>query len=78
MGRPADFFTVDLNDPSIAGADPESLASNIVFSLGRAAVRDVYVGGKCIVRDGHHQLEQEILNNFAEVQRRLWSTPGMC
>ncbi|HEY8188438.1 MAG TPA: formimidoylglutamate deiminase, partial [Pyrinomonadaceae bacterium] len=30
-GRAADFFTVDLNDPSIAGASPDDLLSSIVF-----------------------------------------------
>jgi formimidoylglutamate deiminase len=72
-GRAADFFTVDLNNPSIAGADAGSLMSNIVFSLERTAVRDVYVDGNCIVRDGHHRFEDEIVRNFAEVQHLLWS-----
>lgn len=53
-GSPADFFTVDLNDLSIAGADHDSLLTNIVFSLSRTAVRDVVVGGKQIVRHGLH------------------------
>ncbi|HEX7334995.1 MAG TPA: formimidoylglutamate deiminase [Pyrinomonadaceae bacterium] len=48
-GSPADFFTVDLDDLSIAGADADSLLTNIVFSLSRTAVRDVIVGGKQIV-----------------------------
>jgi formimidoylglutamate deiminase len=48
-GAPADFFTVDLDDLSIAGASPEDLLSNIVFSLSRTAIRDVVVGGKQIV-----------------------------
>lgn len=45
-GAPADFFTVDLNDPSIAGSTVDDLLSNIVFSLSRAAIRDVVVNGK--------------------------------
>lgn len=45
-GAPADFFTVDLNDLSIAGAAPDNLLANIVFSLSRTAVRDVVVNGK--------------------------------
>src|SRR5690349_5974269 len=53
-GAPADFFTVDLDDLSIAGATPENLLANIVFSLSRTAVRDVVVGGKRIVADGRH------------------------
>ena len=65
---------MDLNDLSIAGADAGSLASNIVFSLERTAVRDVYIAGRCIVRDGHHTLEEQIFKNFTDVQRGLWSS----
>ena len=56
-GAPADFFTVDLNDLSIAGASLDDLLTNIVFSLARTAVRDVVVGGKRIVEDGKHQAD---------------------
>ena len=47
-GAPADFFTVDLNDLSIAGASPDNLLANIVFSLSRTAIRDVVVNAKQI------------------------------
>jgi len=53
-GSPADFFTVDLDDLSIAGATADSLLTNIVFSLSRTAVRDVVVGGKQIISHGLH------------------------
>ena len=53
-GSPADFFTVDLDDLSIAGATADSLLTNIVFSLSRTAVRDVFVGGKKIIDNGSH------------------------
>jgi formimidoylglutamate deiminase len=56
-GAPADFFTVDLNDLSIAGSSPDDLLTNIVFSLARTAVRDVVVAGKRIVEDGKHQAD---------------------
>jgi formimidoylglutamate deiminase len=74
IGRPADFFTVDVNDPSIAGATEESLLNHIVFSLERTAIRDVCVGGEFVVRDGRHALGEEIVEEFAAVQRNLWST----
>ena len=51
-GAPADFFTVDLEDPSIAGAAVDDLLTNIVFSLSQRAVRDVIVGGRRILTDG--------------------------
>jgi formimidoylglutamate deiminase len=72
-GRAADFFTIDLNDPSIAGATHDDLLSGIVFGLARTAVREVYVGGKQIVADGRHESQQEIIERFAALQRRLWS-----
>jgi formimidoylglutamate deiminase len=72
VGKAADFFTVDLNDCSIAGADEGSLLSNIVFSMERTAVRDVIVAGEMVVRDGRHRLQEEILREFGEVQRKLW------
>jgi formimidoylglutamate deiminase len=72
-GHSGDFFTLDLNDPSLAGADEASLVAQIVFSAERTAVRDVVVNGRKIVQDGHHALESEIIHKFAEVQRRLWA-----
>lgn len=63
-GSPADFFTVDLDDPSIAGSSPENLLANIVFSLSRTAVRDVVVAGKQIVENGRHGDQVEIVQRF--------------
>ena len=71
-GRPADFFTVDLNDPSIAGASEEDLLSSIVFSLSKTAVKDVVVGGKRIVEDGRHAQQEEIVERFKRLQKKLW------
>ena len=75
VGQPSstDFFTLDLNDPSLVGTDETSLISQIVFSAERSAVRDVFVNGRQIVQDGHHPLEHEIVQRFSEVQHRLWS-----
>jgi len=71
-GRPADFFTVDLDDPSIAGASQEDLLAAIVFSLSRAAIHEVVVGGKPIVSEGQHLIQEEVVGRFNELQKRLW------
>jgi formimidoylglutamate deiminase len=73
-GRPADFFTVDLDDISIAGADAGSLLSNIVFAAERSAIHDVYVDGQPVIQEGRHALEEEIVERFIAVQRKLWSS----
>jgi formimidoylglutamate deiminase len=69
-GAPADFFTVDLDDPSIAGATPDDLLANIVFSLSRTAVRDVFVAGKQIVEDGKHLEHEKIVKEFLAADKR--------
>jgi formimidoylglutamate deiminase len=72
-GSPADFFTVDLSDPSIAGASAEDLLAVVVFSATRTAIRDVCVGGRLVVEDGRHAAQEEIVERFAALQRRLWT-----
>ena len=63
-GAPADFFTVDLDDPSIAGSSVDNLLANIVFSLSRTAIKDVVVGGKRIVVDGRHAQQEQIVSEY--------------
>jgi formimidoylglutamate deiminase len=69
----ADFFTVDLDHPSIAGNSSEDLLSLIVFGLAPAAIRDVAVNGRLIIRDGKHELEEEIIARYKEVYRKVWA-----
>jgi formimidoylglutamate deiminase len=72
VGRAADFFTVDLNDPSIAGAGAEDLLPCVVFGLARTAIKEVFVGGRQIVANGRHAGRGETIERFAALQRRLW------
>jgi formimidoylglutamate deiminase len=72
-GRPADFFTVDLNDPSIAGATPDDLLACVVFGSARTAIKEVFVGGKQIVAEGRHPAQEETVRRFAALQRKLWN-----
>jgi formimidoylglutamate deiminase len=68
----ADFVTVDLCDPSIAGSSGEDLLPILVFGLDRTAIRDVAVNGRLIVRDGRHPLQEEIVSSYEEVYRFQW------
>jgi formimidoylglutamate deiminase len=71
-GALADFFTVDLDDLSIAGHSGEDLLPLAVFSLNRSAVRDVIVNGRWVVRDGRHPLQEEIVSRFKQLHHKLW------
>jgi formimidoylglutamate deiminase len=73
-GAFADFFTVDLDDLSIAGNSGEDLLPLAVFSLNRSAVRDVIVNGRWVVRDGRHPLQEEIVSRFKQLHHKLWGS----
>jgi formimidoylglutamate deiminase len=73
-GSFADFFTVDLNDVSIAGHSAEDLLPIIVFALNRSAIRDVVVNGRFILRDKKHALQEEIISRYQETHRKVWPT----
>ncbi len=74
IGRAADFFTVDLSDLSVAGADQSSLLSHIVFAGEKSAIREVYAGGRAVIENGRHPLQEEIVERFAKVQKKLWNS----
>lgn len=74
VGRPADFFTVNLYDPSLAGADADTLLATIVFGLERRAIRDVWIGARQRIANGRHLNQGLIVGRFVESQRRLWPT----
>ncbi|HUV97200.1 MAG TPA: formimidoylglutamate deiminase [Acidobacteriaceae bacterium] len=76
-GKLADLFTVNLNDISIAGNLGEDLLPTIVFGMRTAAVADVCVGGRFVVSDHRHPQQQEILNQYQEVARKVWSAPQL-
>ncbi|MBV8630164.1 MAG: amidohydrolase family protein [Silvibacterium sp.] len=71
-GRPADFFAVDLEDPSIAGSSGEDRLPMIVFGLNRSAITDVIAGGRHICKDRVHPLSAEIVAQYKEVHRKVW------
>jgi formimidoylglutamate deiminase len=73
-GSLADFFTVDLDDLSIAGHSGADLLPLVVFSLDRTAIRDVVVNGRWVVRDGRHPLQEEIVSRYKELHGKLWGS----
>jgi formimidoylglutamate deiminase len=73
VGMPADFFTVDLNDLSIAGSDANDLLSLIVFGMAKTAIADVVVGGRMVVRDREHDEQESIVSEYTRTRDRVWN-----
>lgn len=72
VGAPADLFSFDLRHPSVLGAGAAALPA-IVFSGERAAIRDVWVGGRQIVSEGQHPLERASAEAFEALCRKVFA-----
>ncbi|MCX9190622.1 formimidoylglutamate deiminase [Carbonactinospora thermoautotrophica] len=70
-GALADFVTIALDTPRLAGFRPDTAAESVVFAATAADVRHVVVGGRPVVRDGAHLLVGDVAGAleraFAEV-----------
>ncbi|MEN3307416.1 MAG: hypothetical protein V7603_3618 [Micromonosporaceae bacterium] len=70
----ADLVTVALDTPRTAGFEPATAAESAVFAATAADVRHVLVGGRFVVRDGRHQLIEDVAgalrHGIAGVTRR--------
>jgi formimidoylglutamate deiminase len=51
-GRAADFFSVDLGAPALAGWTPETLLDSMIFGADPAIVKATAVGGRWVYRAG--------------------------
>jgi formiminoglutamate deiminase len=65
-GMLADFTTVALDSVRTAGPPPRLGAETAVFAATAADVRHTVVGGRHIVRDGHHTLIDDVPAALAE------------
>jgi formimidoylglutamate deiminase len=63
-GAPANFVT-------IAGHDPDIALAQSVFSARASMVRNVWVHGRCVVRDGQHEIAREARARFDAMLSRL-------
>jgi formimidoylglutamate deiminase len=75
-GQPADFSVVRLDDPSLAGASAGDLATQLVFSGARTAVREVFVAGEPIVTGGAPARDRpaavDVVGDFRRTMVKLW------
>lgn len=71
VGRRADWLVLDVDHPSMLGSAPETALDHLLFAGGEAAIRDVMVAGRWVVKDGHHAREEEVAPRFAALMRRF-------
>jgi formimidoylglutamate deiminase len=74
-GRRADWLVLDPAHPSMEGAAADTALDHLIFAGGDAAIRDVMVAGRWVIKDGRHTAEDELRPRFAALMRRL-ATPA--
>ncbi len=72
-GYRADFIVFDADDPALAAQSVDTMLDAAIFGPCRHPVRDVMVGGRWLVRDGHHPREDAIFARYRTCLARLRS-----
>jgi formimidoylglutamate deiminase len=75
VGRRADWLVLDRGHPSMVGAPVENALDHLMFAAGDAAIRDVMVAGRWVVKDRLHAAERPLSARFAELMSRLSRPP---
>jgi cytosine/adenosine deaminase-related metal-dependent hydrolase len=71
VGQRADIVVLDGTLPEMAAVRGDRWLDTTIFSRGRAAIRDVYVGGAKVVESGVHRARSRITARLARVVARL-------
>jgi len=71
VGRRADWLVLDAGHPALLGAAPDTALDHLLFAGGEAAIRDVMVAGRWVIKDGRHAGDPELAPRFAALMRRL-------
>jgi formimidoylglutamate deiminase len=71
VGRRADWLVLDETHPSMAGAAAHTALDHLLFAGASAAIRDVMVAGRWVIKDGRHAADEELRGRFAGLMSRL-------
>lgn len=70
-GCRADWVVLDSDHPTMAGARAEFVLDHLIFSGASAAIRDVMVAGRWVVKDTVHAAQFALLGRFNHLMSQL-------
>lgn len=71
IGHRADIVVLDAAQPDLAATRADGWLDAWIFVTGRAAVKDVLVGGAAVVENGQHRCRDAIVSHYRTVCARL-------
>jgi formimidoylglutamate deiminase len=72
-GKRADFVVLDPEHINLVGRSGDRLLDAFLFAGSGQMIRHVMVGGRWVVRDGHHPDEAAIAARYRQVQKQLYA-----
>ncbi len=70
-GARADIVVLDGEHPALIARNDDQVLDSWIFTGGAACVRDVFVGGRQVVREGRHFNEPRIVGRYREAAESL-------
>jgi formimidoylglutamate deiminase len=70
-GARADLLVLDAGSPNLFGKSDDTLLDGMIFAGNANPVRDVMVGGRFVVREGHHGNEEAIMAGYKSAMTAL-------
>lgn len=70
-GHRADIAVLDSDHPALIGRKGDQVIDSWIFSGGNACIRDVFVAGRQVVKDGQHINEAAIAKRFRAAVEKL-------
>ncbi len=70
-GIRADLLVLDGEHVNLVGKSGDALLDALLFSGNDCLVKHVMVGGRWLVRDGHHPEEEGIEAHYRRIQKQL-------
>src|SRR5690606_36280509 len=70
-GHLADFLVLDTEHPSLDCREGDDVLDGWIFATARSAIRDVWVSGAHVVREGQHIARDSVVAGFKAALRRL-------
>jgi len=71
VGHRADWLVLDAAHPSLAGASTDSALDHLLFAGADAAIRDVMVAGRWVIKERRHEAEEALRPRFSSLMQRL-------
>ena len=71
VGCRADWLVLDAQHPSMAGALADGALDRLLFAGAAQAIRDVMVGGRWVIKGGHHAADERLRADFGRIMVNL-------